>query len=645
MVKKLLLLPAGLALVLMLQLLTFADSEKSSTLSYLENLHNQGKERVIVRFEDQIDTNLVKKYQGKVIRKLKIIDAVVCEIDQDKIELLRQEKGIRDVVPDAVIKIPEPKRMQEEPVGEWEEPADFIIPTAYDGNATVRWNNLEAGLNSKAAWDNYNLDGNAVKIAILDTGINYTMENLDDNYLGGYDFVDDDNDPLTTDINENHGTKVSSLAVGEGVSKVVGVAYKAGFYAIRVLHGEEGTGYVSDAIAGIYWAMDPDDDPNTDDKADIINMSFGGYGSSIWKAPLETACNAAYAEGIVLVGGSGNDGYSYSAWPASFENVISTGAYGEDQTLYNYNEHSTNGGVDVIAPGARVATVKPDNSGWWVWGTSFAAPHASALIALQIQYARQNNIDLNNGYLWEVMKHSAHHLAGETYDPVYQGSGKIYAASTDINDANIGSIDLISMNWPIDYYFTFSDYAFLDTNYPVYQIGSDVNQTITLTNITDILGNTVETIEDLNVVATQGYYGDPNDQNLPGNSVEIFPTISLLEPNDANSITLSLLYTVPPETTPGLVKTTLELEFNFLGDSRVITVSYNEPNSLWYAAIPADLDLSNTVSLSDFSIFAENWQQTACTEPDWCGRADIDRNGYVDLFDLRILAQNWLTGL
>jgi hypothetical protein len=235
-------------------------------------------------------------------------------------------------------------------------------------------------------------------------------------------------------------------------------------------------------------------------------------------------------------------------------------------------------------------------------------------------------------------------LHGGVGDPVYKGSGKIYAASTDINDANIGSIDLISMNWPITHSFTFSDYSFYDSNYPVYQIGEDVNQTITLTNITDILGNTVETIQDLNVVATQVYYSDPNDQNLPGNSIKVFPTISLLDPNDANSITLSLLYTIPPETLPGLVKTTLELEFNFLGNSRVIRVSYNEPDSLWYAAIPSDLDLSNTVGLLDFAVFANQWQQTGCEEPDWCQRADIDRSGDVDWLDLDILAENWLAG-
>ena len=75
------------------------------------------------------------------------------------------------------------------------------------------------------------------------------------------------------------------------------------------------------------------------------------------------------------------------------------------------------------------------------------------------------------------------------------------------------------------------------------------------------------------------------------------------------------------------------------------TVAYNEPNSLWYAAIPADLDLSDSVGFPDFSIFAEQWEGAGCTEPDWCQRADIDRSGDVGWLDLDIIGDNWLLGL
>jgi hypothetical protein len=379
-------------------------------------------------------------------------------------------------------------------------------------------------------------------------------------------------------------------------------------------------------------------------------MSFAAYGDNIWheREELLAACNIAYQAGIILVAGSGNDGYTYSAWPASFNNVISVGGHAEDQTLMDRwvsGKHViSNGGVDFVAPGEYLVSLAPENLVYHASGTSAATACTSGMLALVVQYARQNNIQPNHGYLWELLKHSAKDMPLIT-DPVYKGTGKIYAARTDVNDANVGSIDLIAANWPISYDFIFTDYAFMDSNNPVYQIGSDVNQTIKLTNLTDILGNTTETIENLKITATQVYYGEPNEPNLPGNSVKVFPTISQLEPNEANSITLSYMYSIPNETTPGLKKTKLTFEFNFIGNSRVIKVAYNQPNSLWYAAVPADLELDNNVDFFDYSMLAQQWGESNCSKPDWCGRADIDRSGAVGWTDLKVLAENWLRGL
>jgi hypothetical protein len=262
-----------------------------------------------------------------------------------------------------------------------------------------------------------------------------------------------------------------------------------------------------------------------------------------------------------------------------------------------------------------------------------SAPHVAGLLALQLQYAREHNIDVNNGYQWETVRYSAIDLE---LNPVYQGKGKARA---------LESIDLIAANWPIDYEFNYTDYAFIDSNLAVYQIGQDVNQTINLTNLTHILGNTTETIENLAVTVSHVNPDEPNEPNLPGNCIKVFPTTTL-EPNEANSITLSSIYTIPPQTAPGLKKTKIELEFKFVGNGRLMKIAYNEPdNSLWYAAIPADLNLLNDVDLFDYSLFSQRWRETDCNVPDWCSRADIDQSGRVDWPDMDILAENWLRGL
>jgi len=545
----------------------------STTERYLQSLHQQGKERVIVQFTDRADPDIITAYGGKIIRELKITNSVVCLISKTDIELLKQNTNIADVIPDAIIVVaPFPKI-----------PLEEIGTLGYEGDVTVRWNNLSAGLNSQAAWYRYDVDGTGVKIAILDTGINYTLENLDDNYLGGYDFANDDNDPLTLDPDEYHGTEVASILLGEGVNKVVGVSYNASYYALRVLQtgfpGPPGQfwGWISDFIDAIYWASE------TAHKADIISMSIGNY--NVEPGTQEqwiTACNYAYNEGILLIAGSGNAGLSYSADPAAFTNVMSVGAHREDKSLPTWS----NEGVDCVAPGSNVYTVDPCNQGWYDYGTSMATPHVSGLGALMLHYARENNLEVNNGYMWETIKHSAVDMGGT---PEKQGSGKAWAAATADNDPNQGALDLLAGNWPIDYEFSFSGYDDMDGDIPVYHTGSEVNQSITLTNITDVLGNTAQDLENLKVTARHVYADLPGDPCLPGPNTTVFTTITTLEPCEINAVSLNHSYQLAPDMPCGLVKTILDLEFTLSGNNRVMKVTYNEPDSFWYAESHNDI--------------------------------------------------------
>src|SRR4030042_1373604 len=90
-------------LCLFLLSVIFTESEASSTQTYLDELHSQGKERVIVIFHDEVDPALVTKYSGTLIRTFTTIKALVCEMPQDNIESLKQEEGVKDVVPDMVM--------------------------------------------------------------------------------------------------------------------------------------------------------------------------------------------------------------------------------------------------------------------------------------------------------------------------------------------------------------------------------------------------------------------------------------------------------------------------------------------------------------------------------------------------------------
>ncbi|MEH7504125.1 S8 family serine peptidase [Neobacillus drentensis] len=163
------------------------------------------------------------------------------------------------------------------------------------------------------------ITGKGIKVGILDTGMDYNHPDLKDAYKGGYDFVDDDNDPMETTYADwkksgkpeigsgrayytEHGTHVAGIIGGRGVSdseyKTLGAAPEADLYSYRVL-GSYGSGSSDDIMAGIDRAVN--------DGMDVINMSLGGslndplYATSI-------AVNNAVLSGVTTVVAAGNSG-------------------------------------------------------------------------------------------------------------------------------------------------------------------------------------------------------------------------------------------------------------------------------------------------------------------------------------------------
>jgi subtilisin family serine protease len=156
--------------------------------------------------------------------------------------------------------------------------------------------------------------GSGVKVAILDTGIDYEHSDLDGNYKGGYDYVNNDAYPMD---DNGHGTHCAGIVAAEDDGAgVVGVAPEADLYAVKVLNSV-GRGYESDVLAGIQWSVD--------NGMDVISMSLG---SDVGSIPLEEACNKAYySSGVLLVAAAGNDGYPSGKgdnvdYPARYDSVL-----------------------------------------------------------------------------------------------------------------------------------------------------------------------------------------------------------------------------------------------------------------------------------------------------------------------------------
>lgn len=237
--------------------------------------------------------------------------------------------------------------------------------------------------------------GQGVVVAIVDTGVDYTHPDLDANIwtnpgeiagdgidndgngfvddIRGWDFVNNDNDPMDDD---NHGTHVAGTIAAEnnGVGNT-GVAYNAKIMPVKVL-GPNG-GSSSAVAAGIRYAAN--------NGARVINLSLGGGSAN--SAITEAIRYAVDTKGATVVIAAGNDGGSRPGFPASLSNTlgISVGAVDRTSRLASFSNRAGQQTVDyVVAPGVSVLSTTPNNTYSSYSGTSMATPHVAGVVALML---------------------------------------------------------------------------------------------------------------------------------------------------------------------------------------------------------------------------------------------------------------------
>ena len=216
--------------------------------------------------------------------------------------------------------------------------------------------------------------GAGVKVAVIDSGIDYTHPDLDANFAGGYDFVNNDADPID---DNGHGTHVAgTIAAEDNEAGVVGVAPKASLYGLKVLNAS-GSGSWSDIIAALQWAVD-----------NGIQVTNNSYGSSLNPGGMvKAAFDNSAAAGILHVAAAGNSGNPKGkgnkvGYPARFDSVIAVAA--TDQTNNRASFSSTGDTVELAAPGIAINSTKLGGGYVEFNGTSMASPHVAGTAALVI---------------------------------------------------------------------------------------------------------------------------------------------------------------------------------------------------------------------------------------------------------------------
>ena len=225
------------------------------------------------------------------------------------------------------------------------------------------------------------------KVAVLDTGYNYLHPELVSSYLGGKDFVNDDNDPMD---DEGHGSHVAGIITADGINpKAKGVAPNAGIVSGKVLD-ETGSGYFSDVVAGIYWAVDgPDGIIGTGDEfgADAINLSLGTSAPYLYKGfcdgvlpDLTNAIKYAIQNNVTVVVAAGNSGSAGISIPGCISYSTTVGAVNSSDKVASFSGRGNS--LDISAPGVNIYSVIL-GSLYATWsGTSMATPMAAGVIAL-----------------------------------------------------------------------------------------------------------------------------------------------------------------------------------------------------------------------------------------------------------------------
>ncbi len=398
----------------------FNWSVVNSDSSQISQDYKQGE--LIVRFAD---TNIRQISGPRTTRSLRsdisatIVSGAYVEKEYDQIApglaLVKLPKGVS--VSDAIILFNQsPNILYAQPnykIWALIVPNDPNFPDQWGLNNTGQTGGLpDADIDAPEAW-NITTGSDDVIVAVIDSGIDYNhpdlnanmwindgevntpgvvdvndFNNVDDDGNGfiddiyGYDFVDDDGDPMDELF---HGTHVAGIigAIGNNGEGIAGVCWTVKLMALRILDAN-GVGATSDAIEAINYAMTY--------RAKVINASWGGYSYS---QALYDAIGAVGNAGILFVAAAGNDGINQATYPAAFDldniiSVMATDTFDNMAFFSNYNFET----VDLGAPGVGILSTTPTNATAWMTannipinyafesGTSASAAHVTGACVL-----------------------------------------------------------------------------------------------------------------------------------------------------------------------------------------------------------------------------------------------------------------------
>ena len=342
------------------------------------------EDELVVKFKKDLPQNakegILSSHQASTLKEGRS-EATLIKVDPSK----------RETVLRALAKNPKVEYVHENQVGYVQEggggggcfPSDY-----YYCNGSYQWG--IKNVNVAAGW-NYNKGSSSTKVAVIDTGVDYKHYDLGLSGSGagkvikGGDFVGavNDYDPMDEDYyNIGHGTLVADVlgAITNNGSAIAGVNWYTKIIAIRVANNrQESTEY--DVAEGIYDAVNRG--------AQVINISLALPNDN---PTLKNAVNVALSYNKIIVAsvfGNTSTISCFMGFPAAYFGVISVAATEQDNTWWsgctgNVKNSKTYQGIQVVAPGRDIFTLRMNSGIGYSSGTSLATPIVSGIASILV---------------------------------------------------------------------------------------------------------------------------------------------------------------------------------------------------------------------------------------------------------------------
>ncbi|MEN8904649.1 MAG: S8 family peptidase [Clostridiales bacterium] len=391
----------------------FQDMSENQNL--LESVNGN---ELMVKYKDDVSETNKKEHREEVGAKL-------IEKGKDGIELIKIENASIDKAVDKLDKNSDIESVSPNFIRK-------VLYTPNDEKLSEQWS--VNAINADKAWDILDNTENLkeIKVAVIDTGVDTNHEDLKGKLTDdGYDFCDNDNDPMSGPIAETHATHVSGIiaAMCDNNIGVTGLTGKAPIKIMPLRTLKAGNGDDFAITKAVYYAVEHN--------ADIINMSFGSIGRN---DILEEAINYAISKGVLVVAAAGNSTYdSKYFWPAGVPGVVTVSATDSENKAAEFTNYGS--GIEIAAPGVDVlSTVNGDKYEKYS-GTSMSCPTICAVAAM----IKSKNPEYNIAQIQDVLYNSSKDLGDKGIDKAF-GYGLVdaeKALNTSPSDKKVKLIDVM----------------------------------------------------------------------------------------------------------------------------------------------------------------------------------------------------------